>query len=153
MVAVRGPRRILMAGTARQFIMKVAKEGIDRRRHERIGVEGGAFIVVHPDSAKLGQVINIGPDGLAFRYMTDGDPWQRATRLDLFVVGRDFYLEDIPFSTMWDLATGKVVPWGSTTMRRRGVQFGNLALPQRTMLTRFIRDQNPTGNLLTRQNS
>ena len=128
-------------------------EGVERRKHERIGAHGGTFIVMPPDSTKLGQVINLGPGGLAFRYMTDGVQWRGTTRLDLFVVGHDFYLEDIPFATIWDTATGKVVPWGSTTMRRRGVRFGNLALPKRSQLAHFIRHQNPTRSLLTRQNS
>ncbi|MBW1896189.1 MAG: hypothetical protein JRI47_03950 [Deltaproteobacteria bacterium] len=128
-------------------------EGVERRKHQRIGVDGGIFIVMQPDTTKLGQVINIGQEGLAFRYMTDGVQWSGTSRLDLFVVGHDFYLEDIPFATIWDLATGKVVPWGSTTMRQRGLRFGELALPQRSRLAGFMWHQNPTMSLLTRQDS
>jgi len=92
--------------------MSGTEEGVERRKHQRIGVDGGTFVVMPPDSTKLGQVINIGPEGLAFRYMTDGVQWSGPSQLDLFVVGHDFYLEDIPFATIWDVATGKVVPWG-----------------------------------------
>jgi hypothetical protein len=134
-------------------VISGTKEGVERRRHQRIPVGGGTFVVLQPDRTKLGQVINIGVRGLAFRYMTPGEPWKGAVVLDLFVVGHDFYLEDLPFENVWDTKTGKVVPWGSTTLRRKGIQFAELAPSKQSQLCRFVRSQNPTMSLLTRQNS
>jgi hypothetical protein len=114
------------------------EENDDRRRHERLEVDGATFVVLRPDNTRVGQVMDIGLGGLAFRYMTGGEPWTGAAVLDLFVVGHDFYLDDVAFHTIWDFATGQVAPWASGTMRRRGVQFQDLTLPQESQLVHFM---------------
>jgi hypothetical protein len=59
--------------------------------------------------------------------------------LDLFLIDTDFYLSEIPFSTVSDFKIHEN-PFSSITMRRCGVQFGELNASQRAELEYFIQN-------------
>ena len=124
---------------------------LERRRHPRNEVSGSTFVVFRPHYTMLGQVTDIGQGGLAFRYMAGTGSWDESKIMDIFVVGREFYLDDVPFETVWDLPVAPGVPWKPGTLRRRGVRFGNLTFFQETQLGQLMENPSPEA-LLTRQN-
>lgn len=124
----------------------------ERRRHPRNEVRGATFVVLRPDYTMLGQVTDIGRGGLSFRYMAGTGSWDESRIMDIFVVGHDYYLDDVPFETVWDLPVAPGVPWKAGTLRRRGVRFGDLTFFQESQLGQLMENRFPEA-LLTRQNS
>ena len=88
--------------------------------------------------SKLGQIIDISPQGLSFRYTVTGTQANEAFELDIFLAGDGFYLEKIPFKTVSDRKLPKKVYNGHLPMRRCGVQFGQLMPIQMAQLKHFI---------------
>lgn len=112
---------------------------IDQRRHRRFRARDGAFVLLGPDSTKLGRIIDVCRGGLAFSHLAKARPSGDLFELDLFLIDTDFYLSEIPFSTVWDFKTHEN-PFSSITLRRCGVRFGELNPTQRTELDYFIQN-------------
>lgn len=115
------------------------KNPVEQRRYKRLQVRDGAFVLLGPDSTKLGRIIDISRGGLSFSHMARAGPSNDLFELDLFLIDTDFYLSGVPFVTVWDLKTHEN-PFSSITMRRCGVQFGELTPGQRTEIEYFIQD-------------
>lgn len=114
------------------------KEVVEQRRHTRFQVPNGTFVGLGPYDTKVGQVIDLGMGGLAFRYIGSEDPSNG--ELDIFLSERDFYLGRIPFRTVSDFeVTGRTAS-GSMAMRRSGVQFRKLTPNQMSRLEYFIQN-------------
>jgi c-di-GMP-binding flagellar brake protein YcgR len=109
----------------------------EQRRNRRLQARDGAFVLLGPDSTKLGRIIDISSGGLAFSHMARTRPSDDLVELDLFLIDTDFYLSEVPFQTVWDVKTHEN-PFSSITMRRCGVQFGDLNSIQQTELDNFI---------------
>jgi len=105
----------------------------EQRRHRRLQARDGAFVLLGPDSTKLGRIIDISRSGLAFSHMARTRPSN-----DL-LIDKDFYLSEVPFQTVWDVKTHEN-PLSSITMRRCGVQFGDLNSSQQTELDNFMQN-------------
>lgn len=116
------------------------KDLFDRRNQDRSPALGGAFAVLRPQFSRLGQIIDISSDGLAFHYPVSGDQTNGSSELDIFLVGDGFYLEKVPFKAISDLKLAKKKFNGSIPMRRFGVQFGELKQSQISQLEYFIRN-------------
>jgi hypothetical protein len=108
-----------------------------RRKHKRFEVQDGAFVLLGPDSNKLGSIKNVSLGGLSFSHKARKSASSELYELDIFFIGQDFYLEQVPFRAVWDLAT-KENPFSSITMRRAGVKFGDLTHSQLSRLEYFI---------------
>jgi hypothetical protein len=114
------------------------KQLTERRKNKRFLAQEGAFAVIGPEFTKLGQIIDIGRGGFAFRYIVTGSQGNGAVEADIFLAGDGFYLEKIPIRPIWDLKIPKKVSNGSLPMRRCGVQFRDLTHHQRSQLEYFI---------------
>jgi hypothetical protein len=75
--------------------------------------------------------------GLAFRYVAMAEPSNGSDRLKIFPAEGDFYLNDVLFETVTDFGTYQI-PFTSISMRRSGVQFGELTHDQMSQLEDFI---------------
>jgi len=120
------------------------KEVDERRKHKRFRVQSGAFTVLTafswPHSTqKLGQIIDISMGGLAFSYIASEELPNVSLELSIFLAGNRFHLRSIPFETISDAETNEV-PFSSITMKRSGVQFGELTPDQISQLKYFIRN-------------
>ena len=120
------------------------KEKLERRKHKRFQVQNGAFAVLRafswPHSTqKLGQITDIGMGGIAFSYIAEQEPSNGSLELGIFLADNSFRLRKIPFETISDLEIKKG-PFNSITMRRSGVQFGELTPNQISQLKYFIRN-------------
>jgi hypothetical protein len=113
------------------------QERVERRKYRRFQVPIGAFIVLGPDSTKLGRIIDVTMAGLGFHHIDRKEPWDGLCELDMFHVDNGFYLKKVPFQTIWDLEAKKGF-FGVLTTRRSGIQFGELTYRQRAELEHFI---------------
>ncbi|MBW1743037.1 MAG: PilZ domain-containing protein [Deltaproteobacteria bacterium] len=113
------------------------EEWIERRKYKRFQVPIGAFLSFGPDDSRLGEIIDISMSGLAYRYLATEEQPNRARRLNIFLTEHDSYVADVPFDTVSDFRTCDI-SFTPVTMRRSGVQFGELTHSQMSRLEHFI---------------
>ena len=114
------------------------KNSAERRRSWRLQVTRDAFVALRPDYVTLGQILNIGMGGLAFRCIRDEEPSNGSSELDIFLPGRAFYLYKVPFVIIWGFKTGHDATSHSPTMWQGGIQFGELKPHQQSQIEHFI---------------
>lgn len=116
------------------------KEIVERRKNERFRAKNGAFVALRPHYTKLGQISDIGINGLSFHYMAREErPNESSDILDIVVTKGDFYLGKVPFETVSDFEITKV-PISSITIKRCSVRFGELSKDQKSRLEDFIQN-------------
>jgi hypothetical protein len=113
------------------------EERVERRKYKRFRVPIGVFLSFGPDDSRLGEIIDISMSGLAYRYLATEEQPNRARRLDIFLTDDDSYVDDVSFETVWDFRTCEI-PFTPVTMRRSGVQFGELTHSQIARLEHLI---------------
>lgn len=88
---------------------------------------------------EFGRVVNVGMGGICFTYFDDPNRQGELPREGLLLAGNDQFVGGVPFETMADVV---VIPHfaGKYRVRRRCVQFGELADHQLEELERFILD-------------
>lgn len=113
------------------------QERIERRKYKRFQVPIGAFVVLGPDSTKLGRIVDVSLGGLGFHHIDRKAPLDGLRELDLFHVDNGFSLKKVRFQTIWDLEVRKGF-FGFWATRRSGLQFGELTYGQRAELEHFL---------------
>lgn len=111
--------------------------GVERRKYNRFRVPLGVFLSFSPDDSRLGEVIDISMNGLAYRYLATDEEPNRARRLNIFLTEDESYMNDVPFETVSDFRTWDI-PFTPVTVRRSGVQFGELIHSQMSRLQYLI---------------
>jgi hypothetical protein len=110
----------------------------ERRQHKRFQTRDGAFAAPRAQDRKLWQILDISRGGLAFRYVDNGEELDGSSNLDILTRDTLFSLEGVPFQTISDVQIPEETFLGYG-LRRRGVQFGELADSQTSQLEYFIR--------------
>ena len=113
------------------------KEPVERRKHERLQTEYGAFVILPSHEKKVGRIVDISPDGLTFIYHTSGEGSAMATELDIFVAGSPVQMYTIPCRTISDVEIESDIH-RSLIIRRCGMQFGMLEKDQMFQLNYLI---------------
>ena len=136
---------------------------MERRNHQRYGVQAGTFAVLRSTSIelskindmsmgeiafavikskpiKMGQVINISKDGLAFHYIDRQGASNSLFKMDILFAQDAFYLDRLLFKPIFDVEIATDIPLNSFTIRKCGVQFGELSSRQQSRLEYFIRN-------------
>ena len=136
-------------------------EMIDRRKHPRSGTKTGTFALLRSTSialskiqdmsmgeigfavikskpVKMGQIININSNGLAFDYIERRGEAMQVFKLDILCAQDSFYLGKLLFKPVYDHVIDSEVPVKSFMIRRCGVQFGELTAHQKSRLEYFI---------------
>jgi hypothetical protein len=134
---------------------------MERRNHQRYGVKAGtfailrstsielskikdmsmgeiAFAVIKSKPIKMGQITNISKDGLAFHYIDRQNGSNSLFKMDILFAGEAFYLDRLLFKPVFDILVETEIPLNSFTIRKCGVQFGELDHRQRSQLEYFI---------------
>ena len=122
--------------------MTHTKEPVERRKHERLQIEHGAFVILKSYDKKVGRIADISPDGLTFIYHTSGEGSAMATELDIFVVGSPIHMNRVPCKTISDFEIDSDIH-RALIKRRCGMQFGMLDQDQMFQLNSLI--QHHTG--------
>ncbi len=126
-------------------IAMVRQRGAERRKHQRFQAEDGAMVTLRRYASLVGRIIDISKGGLAFRYMDTDERPRGSFQLDILVERAGFLLEKVPAKTISDLELPKEFSYSPTTMRRQGVQFGDLTENQKSKLESFIRNHTVGG--------
>ncbi len=134
---------------------------IDRRKHLRSGTKTGTFAllrltsialskiqdmsmgevgfaVIKSKPVKMGQIININTNGLAFDYIERRGEAMQLFKLDILYAQDSFYLGKLLFKPVYDHVIDSEFPVNSFMIRRCGVQFGELTAHQKSRLEYFI---------------
>jgi hypothetical protein len=134
---------------------------MERRNHQRYGAKPGtfailrstsielskikdmsmgeiAFAVIKSKPIKMGQITNISKDGLAFHYIDRQNGSNGLFKMDILFAGKAFYLDRLLFKPVFDIVVETDIPLNSFTIRKCGVQFGELDHRQRSQLEYFI---------------
>ena len=111
----------------------------ERRKRKRFQVPKGVFVGVGPHFTKVGQLIDLSTDGLAFRYVGNSKP-SSGSYADICMLEGDLFLAELPIKIVSDVEIVEKAPWGSVTARRCCVKFRKLTLRQKAELERFIED-------------
>ncbi len=122
---------------------------MERRNHQRYGVQPGTFAVLRSTSIelskikdmsmgeiafavikskpiKMGQIINISKDGLAFHYIDRQGASNSLFKMDILLAQDAFYLDRLLFKPIFDVEIDTDIPLNSFAIRKCGVQFGEL---------------------------
>ncbi len=97
-----------------------------------------AFAVIKSKPIKMGQVVNISRDGLAFHYIDRHGGSNGLFKMDILFAPDAFYLDRLLFKPIFDIEIETEIPLNSFTVRKCGVQFGELSSQQRSRLEYFI---------------
>ena len=118
--------------------MLPAMSPLEKRRHVRYPALDGVIVALNPKAEILGQMIDVGLGGLSFRYIEpEIDPSPSHELLILLNKPR-FYLQSLPYRMVNDYELPNEFIFSAVTVRRMGVEFGNLTAAQRTQLEDFI---------------
>ncbi len=115
------------------------KEIMGRRKHKRFMVQTGVNVARKDIYYKLGQLINISKDGIAFLYIANGEQVDDRFNIDLFSGTDVFYLRDMPLKTISDFSHDNEPPFIHGKIRRCGGQFDKLPQSQKIQLDYFIK--------------
>lgn len=118
--------------------MRNKKEFIERRKHKRFKVKGGAFAVSTTDCKNLGQIKDISKGGLAFQFIENGEQAKGSIEIEIFSTVGDFYLKKLPAKTVLDFEVDNTVSSHSMPMRQWSIQFGELNYFQKLLLDFFL---------------
>jgi hypothetical protein len=112
-----------------------------------------AFAVIKSKPIKMGQIVNISKEGLAFLYIDRQGGSNSLYKMDILFAKASFYLDRLLFKPIFDIEVDTDISLSPFSMRKCGVQFGELNQQQRSQLDFFICnytlnpvDLNPTIN-------
>ena len=120
-------------------LMTKSGQMVERRKHKRFKAPKGLFAVLKPGYTKVGSVLDISTRGLAFRYVDREEP-PNGTDIDIFMIGHGFCLGRAPVKSVSDVEVVRGMPDHSITIRRCGVEFGELTPDQKSELQSFVQN-------------
>ena len=117
----------------------------ERRKHTRYQTKTGAYATISPESAKLGQIVDISFSGLAFKYVDTKRNELKNNAIipeTIFLSSIGYYVGDIDFKTVEDFEITdpefeQPLPEEIKTRVRR-VEFIDLKLKQLFDLDNYI---------------
>ena len=117
--------------------MTSKKERVERRQEKRFRVSDSAFVVTTPGDPKVGRIIDISINGLAFAYVGKDGPSDKSTEVSIFSEGCGFCVYKVPCDIILDSGPdiSSSAPLG---IRQCRVKFGELKQRQISELKGFI---------------
>lgn len=127
--------------------MTIKKGFSERRKHERFKVKNGAIAMIRPLNApvttqKYCQIINISKGGLAYRYIIRNGESNEPFKLDVLFIQDSIcsvYLKDVSSKTVWVSHIDSKTSFNRVTIKKRGVQFGEMMSNQMSQLDRYLK--------------
>jgi hypothetical protein len=128
-------------------MMTINKRFAERRKHERFKVKNGAIAIIRPLNTpvtiqKYCQIINISKGGLAYRYIIKNGESNEPFKLDVLFIQDSIcsvYLKDISSKTVWISHIDSKTSFSRATIKKRGVQFGEMMPNQISQLDHYLK--------------
>ncbi len=115
----------------------------ERRENNRYTIRDKAFAVIDSELVKMMPIIDIGMGGLGV--CADDASQIKASHLEILVEDCSFYLDRIPFKTIFNAPVACSSPFHSAQNNRCGLEFGGLMPSQILKLRYFIRNYTRRG--------
>ena len=123
----------------------------ERRKFTRFLVSEKVYAALGPSFSEVGRIKDISIDGLAIKYVTDGDCDQNKLYVNIFIRGEKFHLFKLPCKIKYDIrldAPGQGQETAGTIMHKRcGVQFDRITQKHKKELEEFL-SENTVGLLI-----
>ena len=118
----------------------------NRRKEARVSVKDSLYVVINTQPQTMGQVVEISSTGLAFTFVDIDAASLRLSRqpalsLDLFAGGRGVFAKDLACRLVSEIENENEASISSLAIKRVGVQFIDLSLPQQVQINQLVRRQ------------
>jgi hypothetical protein len=110
----------------------------EQRRYIRFLTKKKTFAALRSGFEKVGKVLDISINGLAFYYIIENPPMVKAVQVDIFNSENGFYLSNIPCSIIYDIPYSNQRYDTLLHQRRCGLCFGKLSKKQIDELIYFL---------------
>lgn len=124
------------------FVQEMNKIMKDQRQHERYGVKDGALVVFGSNSARTGQIVNIGHGGLSFLYKGNKEMVDDPLKVSI-VFDREGVVKYGPFkfsaNIVSDVEVEDKIMNNPIITKRCHIQFNDLSYHQKLWLEDCIR--------------
>ena len=119
----------------------------NRRKEERFSMSDSVYVVVNTNPQTLGQVVEISSTGMAFTFVDIDAVSKRLAeqghlRMDLFAGGKGFFAKGLAGRLVSKIESAPSPAYSSLFIKRVGVQFEELTLPQKVQVNHIVRLQN-----------
>ena len=119
------------------------KKTVEKQNYRQYKANEGAYAaIITPNSYKLGQIIDIGMEGLSFKYI-DSNKGYKATRTQkehsVFLNSVGCCVEDLPVNIVSDHEVTNTPSFSSLKIKKMRIKFINLNLTQWLDLDNYIR--------------
>jgi c-di-GMP-binding flagellar brake protein YcgR len=129
----------------------VKNSNSNRRRDDRVPAPESLYVIIDTEPQTMGQVVEISSTGMAFTLVDLDAVSNRLARqavlhLDLFAGGKGFFLRDVEcrlVSNIEKVPSPSPSP-SSLSIKRVGVQFEGLSVPQQVQINRLVRRRHLT---------
>ena len=111
---------------------------IDKRRFARFELSKGIYAHLDSDIRAIGEVLNVSKGGLAFKYMAEFSSAAKHSKLNVFALGGNLFLRDVPVKTVSDTEMPIEIDFSSIRMRRMGLEFEDMTEDQKAALRELI---------------
>ncbi len=111
---------------------------LERRTHCRFEVQNRAMCSLQ--IAVVGQITDVSLGGLSFQYVSSRVRSKDSPALRISSIDGTFQLDRIPFKVAWDVEMPQSFSYGPISLRRCGVEFGDLTDTQKLGLRHFIQN-------------
>lgn len=113
----------------------------ERRIAKRLRAVDGALAALSPESGRVGQIQNISPKGLAFRYIADDSPEANlngTVKVQIMFAGKGVWLDGISVKWIADVEIPTVASFSGIPLRQTSLQFMALTDDQKARLKDYI---------------
>lgn len=119
---------------------------LEHRKQKRFKVKSGAFASFDPQDVRMGQILDISKNGIAFKYVSYETDNKEANDLSISIPDDGFKIEKIHLKKVIDqnydsdLGDEEERAFEHTIFNRCSVEFGDLNMTQRAMIKYFIKN-------------
>lgn len=120
--------------------MKNTERSVEKRGLNRLQANVGVYAIINYKPTIFSQIINISKNGMAVRYSSNGPQLSNSSKLDIFIIDNNFYIEKIQIKIISDFEIGNKSPFNSQKKRQRCYQFGEMKSSQLFQLDYLLRN-------------
>ena len=127
--------------------MNMTSTADNRRKEARIAIDENVYVVIDTKPQMMGQMVEISSRGMAFTFVDLDAVSQRLKdqadlRLDLFAGGKGYFIRNLPCRVVSKIDEDHSNSMASVLIKRVGVEFESLTLPQQVQINALIRRHN-----------